>query len=222
MSAPSRLSSIRMALLPAIVLLGVMGGRASAFDEPAGPAAPPAASAPAASAPADAAAPVPGGAAAPVPAGADRIVEDTKSAVHEIAEEVDRDPRAKEVSAGILQPIYQLAQAMSHPAFHWIAFAVMATGVVSYLLQLVLGKLLLLARFSFSLKEILSDALGLVISLTGLVLTTQAAAQNSTFTTSPAAVLSASGVGIVAGFIFYLWGHRQELEAARGRSLEKK
>lgn len=143
-------------------------------------------------------------------------------AVSELAEKVDEDPRAREVTAGILQPIYRLAEAMAHPAFHWIAFAVMATGVVNYALQLVLGKLVLLTRLSLSLKEILSDALGLVISLTGLVLTTQAAAENSTFTTSPAAVLSASAVGVVAGFIFYLWGQRLELEAARGRAVGTK
>lgn len=151
-----------------------------------------------------------------------RLARDAEGAVAEIAQQVDSDPRAREVSAGILQPIYQLAEAMAHPAFHWIAFAVMATGVVSYALQLVLGKLAVLLRGSLSPKEILSDALGLVISLIGLVLTTQAAAENSTFTTSPAAVLSASAVGVIAGFIFYLWGQRLELEAARGRAVERK
>lgn len=145
-----------------------------------------------------------------------------QEAVSELAEKVDQDPRAREATAGILQPIYRLAEGMAHPAFHWIAFAVMATGVVNYALQLVLGKLVVLTRLSLSPKEILSDALGLVISLTGLVLTTQAAAENSTFTNSPAAVLSASAVGVVAGFIFYLWGQRLELEAALGRAVEKK
>jgi hypothetical protein len=152
---------------------------------------------------------------APTPSG-------VQEAVSELAEKVDQDPRAREATAGILQPIYRLAEGMAHPAFHWIAFAVMATGVVNYALQLVLGKLVVLTRLSLSLKEILSDALGLVISVTGLVLTTQAAAENSTFTNSPAAVLSASAVGVVAGFIFYLWGQRLELEAARGRAVEKK
>ncbi|MFV0443298.1 MAG: hypothetical protein ACK5Q5_06985 [Planctomycetaceae bacterium] len=140
--------------------------------------------------------------------------------VAEIAEQVDQDPRAQEVSAGILQPIYRLAEKMAFPAFHWVAFAVMATGVVSFALQIVLGKLAVLLRGSISFKEILSDVLGLVISATGLVLTTQAAAENSTFTQSPAAVLSASAVGAIAGFVFYLWGQRQELEAVRGRKIE--
>ena len=51
----------------------------------------------------------------------------------------------------------------------------------------------------------------------GLVLTTQAAAENSSFTSSAAAVLSATAVGAIAGFVFYLWGQRQELQAIEGR-----
>ena len=70
----------------------------------------------------------------------------------------------------------------------------------------------------FSLKEIASDAVGLAISVVGLVLTTQAAAENSTFTQSPALVISATGVGAIVGFILYLWGQSQELQAADGRS----
>jgi len=147
-------------------------------------------------------------------------VSDATEKVSEIARQVDQDERAQEVSAGILDPIYRLAEAMAIPSFHWIAFAFMATGVVSFALQLVLAKLAVLLRGSISLKEVLSDALGFVISVVGLVLTTQAAAENSTFTTSPAAVLSASAVGVIAGFIFYMWGQSQELEAARGRKLD--
>ena len=60
-----------------------------------------------------------------------------------------------------------------------------------------------------------SDLLGLVISLLGLVLTTQAATENSTFTSSPAAVLSAAVVGALAGLIFYVWGQSTEFAAAR-------
>jgi hypothetical protein len=93
----------------------------------------------------------------------------------------------------------------------------MVAGVVSFALQLVLGKLVVLMRMGFSFTEILSDALGLVVSLIGLVLTTQAATENSTFTTSASAVLSAALAGALAGFIFYLWGQRQELQAVEGR-----
>jgi hypothetical protein len=89
----------------------------------------------------------------------------------------------------------------------------MAAGVVSFALQLVLTKLLLLAQLKMNLAEILSDALGLLISLVGLVLTTQAATQNSTFTASPAAVVSSAAVGLLAGFVFYIWGQRLELRA---------
>ncbi|MEW4487732.1 hypothetical protein AB1L42_06595 [Thalassoglobus sp. JC818] len=148
----------------------------------------------------------------------DKTLDRAKETVAELSEKIDEDERAKEFSAGVLKPIYAVAEALSFPAFHWLAFALMATGVVSFALQLVLGKLVVLAHMGFSLKEILADALGLAISVIGLVLTTQAAAENSTFTTSAAAVLSATIAGIVLGFVFYLWGQSQEVEAARGRS----
>lgn len=141
----------------------------------------------------------------------------TQETVDKVAKEVDESETAKEASAGLLQAIYDLAEAMSFSAFHWVAFAVMATGVVSFALQLVLGKLVVLTKGGFSLTAILADALGLVVSLVGLVLTTQAATENSDFTQSPAAVLSAAAVGVIAGFLFYLWGQRQEIEAAKGR-----
>jgi len=117
-----------------------------------------------------------------------------------------------------LQPIYLLAERLAFPSFHWLAFGLMTAGVVSYLLQLVLGKLVVLSRMGFSVKEILSDLISLIISLVGLVLTTQAAAENSTFTQSPAAVLSSAILGAVLGFILYTWGQSQELQAAAGRT----
>ena len=113
-----------------------------------------------------------------------------------------------------------MAEFVAKPAVHWVAFAVMVTGVVSFALQLVLAKLAVLLRFGLSLTEIFSDALGLVISLTGLVLTTQAAAENSNFTQSPAAVLSAAAVGVLAGLVFYWWGQSQEIQALEGRKLQ--
>ena len=148
--------------------------------------------------------------------------EGAKQQVKEIAEKVDKNEQAQEVSAGILKQIYLLAERMESPMFHWAAFALMVTGVVSFALQLVLGKLLVLAKMSISLTEILSDAMGLAVSLVGLVLTTQAAAQNSTFTTSPAAVLSATGAGILLGFFFFKWGISQELSAVDGRRVQTK
>lgn len=164
---------------------------------------------------------------APVEKSPEELVKDNANAaadaaqkkVEEIAKEVDQSPRAKEISAGILQPIYQLAEQLSFPLFHWAAFAILAAGVVSYALQLVLGKLVVLARMGFSPAEIISDAHGLVISLVGLVLTTQAAAENSTFTQSPFSVISAAAVGLVAGFILYRWGQAQEVQAAIARGM---
>jgi hypothetical protein len=147
----------------------------------------------------------------------ENLTSKTKEEVGKIADVVDQDPTAKSAAAGILQPIYSVAKALSFPAFHWVAFALMSTGVVSYSLQLVLGKLVVLSRMGFSLKEIVSDGVALAISVFGLVLTTQAAAENSTFTQHPAAVLSASAVGLIAGFILYRWGQTQELQAATGR-----
>ncbi|MCA8989526.1 MAG: hypothetical protein KDA78_17900 [Planctomycetaceae bacterium] len=140
----------------------------------------------------------------------------------EIAEIVDKNEQAKEYSAGILQPIYAMAEYMSFSSFHWIAFMVMVSGVVSFALQLVLAKLAVLAHGGFSLKQILVDSQGLIISLVGLFLTTQAATQNSSFTSSPAAVLSSTIVGAVLGFVFYLWSQSEELEAVRYRKVQQK
>lgn len=148
---------------------------------------------------------------------AQQTMESARETAGAVAEAVDKNERAQDVSAGILKPIYRLAEAFSFPAFHWIAFAVMVAGVVSFALQLTLGKLVVLARLGFSLAEILSDGLGLVVSLVGLVLTTQAAAENSSFTSSATAVLSSAAVGAITGFVFYLWGQRQELQAVEGR-----
>jgi len=152
---------------------------------------------------------------------AEEVFDETSGHVEEFAAEVDKSEQAKEFSAGVLQPIYLLAEYMSWPAFHWVAFAAMVAGVISFALQLVLTKLVVLMRLGFSVTEILADALGLFISLVGLVLTTQAAAENSTFTNSPFAVLSATGVGLLVGFIFWRWGHSHELDALKGRSVKK-
>lgn len=147
----------------------------------------------------------------------EKLAADTKEEVNKIADVLDHDARAQKVAAGILQPIYSVAESLSFPAFHWLAFAMMSAGVVSFSLQLVLGKLVALTRMGFSLKEIISDAISLAISVVGLVLTTQAAAENSTFTQSAAAVLSASVAGLIVGFILYRWGQAQELQAVAGR-----
>ena len=137
--------------------------------------------------------------------------------VGEIGKTLDEVPAVQDVSAGILQPIYELAESqyINFPAFHWVAFCLMVAGVVSFAGQLVLSKLFLLLRFKLSIKEVLSDALGLLISAVGLILTTQAATENSTFTQTPSAVISSAVVGALAGFVFYLWGQRTEFDAAR-------
>ena len=148
---------------------------------------------------------------------AQQTLDSARQTADAVAEKVNKNVQAQEASAGILKPIYQLAEAFSFPAFHWVAFAIMVAGVISFALQLTLGKLLVLAKMSISPAEILSDAHGLVISVVGLFLTTQAATENSSFTRSAAAVLSATAVGALTGFIFYIWGQRQELQAAEGR-----
>jgi hypothetical protein len=144
---------------------------------------------------------------------ANQTVDDAQRKFEDVAQQVNQSDEAELARAGILKPLYKLAEQFSFSAFHWLAFAVMVTGVVSFALQLTLGKLVVIARRGFSLMEILTDALGLVVSLVGLVLTTQAAAQNSSFTASPFAVLTATGVGALAGIVFYWWGQRQELLA---------
>lgn len=138
--------------------------------------------------------------------------------VGELAQAVEKSEQAKKVSGGLLDFIYTIAEHMSFPAFHWLAFALMVGGTVGFALQLVLGKLVVLATGGFSITEILSDALGFLVSLVGLVLTTQAAAENSTFTQSTVAVLSSAFVGLLVGILLYIWGQSQELQARRGRS----
>ena len=137
--------------------------------------------------------------------------------VTEVAEKINQSETAQDITAGILQPIYDAAEFLAMPGFYWVAFMLMAAGIVSFALQLVLGKLVMLTKLHFSLMEILSDGLGLAISAVGLVLTTQAAAENSTFTQSPALVLSATAVGAFLGFIFYLQGQSQEIKAAKAK-----
>lgn len=144
------------------------------------------------------------------------LAAEAQTKVGEIAEKVDQNESAKKAAEGILGPIYKLAESLNFAAFHWMAFGLMAAGVVSFALQLVLGKLVVLFKGSINLREILSDAIGFIISVLGLVLTTQAAAENSTFTHSPAAVLSAAALGVVVGFMMYRWGQAQEVNAVTG------
>jgi len=139
----------------------------------------------------------------------------------QLRQQLDSSEQAQQYSAGILQPIYLLAGYLSFSSFHWIAFATMMSGFISFAMQLVLGKLAILLRGGFSLAEILSDVQGLVISLFGLVLLTQVATEHSAFTSSAAAVLSATVVGVLAGVLFYVWGQRAEIEALKGRKLEQ-
>ena len=142
---------------------------------------------------------------------------EVEAKVDELAEKIDQNESAKEASEGLLGPIYKLAESLNFSSFHWLAFGLMSAGVVSFALQLVLGKLVVLFRGSINLREIISDAIGLVISTVGLVLTTQAAAENSTFTHSPAAVLSSAACGVVLGFMLYRWGQMQEVNAVAGQ-----
>lgn len=151
---------------------------------------------------------------------AEEVATQARDKVTEIAKEVDASKQAHEVSAGILQPIYEVAKYLSFPAAHWLAFAIMVTGVISFGLQLVLAKLVVLFRMGFSLTEILGDALGLVISVVGLVLTTQATAHATSFAQSPAAVISATIVGVLLGLIFYWWGQKHEIQAVEGRRVK--
>lgn len=148
---------------------------------------------------------------------AEEMGQQAQEQVDKAVASVEESEEAKALSAGLLHWIYSLAEAMSFAAFHWVAFAIMVAGVIGFALQLVLGKLVVLARTGFSLSEIISDGIGLIISLIGLLLTTQAAAENSDFTQSAFAVLSAAAAGLVLGILLYIWGQAQELQAVRGR-----
>ena len=144
------------------------------------------------------------------------VAEKLENQVRDIGKTLNESETVQEVSAGILQPIYQAAEWIGFPAFYWIAFAVMVAGVISFAGQLVFAKFFLLFCGRLNIREIAADTLGLAISAIGLILTTQAATQNSEFTRSPAAVVSAAVVGGLAGLVFYWWGQREEFDAARG------
>lgn len=152
---------------------------------------------------------------------AKELAAESEAKVDEIATQIDRNETAKQATKGILGPIYTLAEKLSFSSFHWLAFALMAAGVVSFALQLVLGKLVVLFKGSLNIREILSDTIGLIISVVGLVLTTQAATENSDFTGSPAAVLSAAALGVVVGIFLYRWGQAQEVNAVAGERIKR-
>lgn len=154
--------------------------------------------------------------------GANKLAADAQAKAAETAKLIEESQQAARLRAGLLAPIYVVADALAFSWFYWIAFALMFAGVVSWALQLILGKLVVASAGGFDMGEIISDSVVLAISVVGLVLTTQAAAQNSNFTTSSVAVLSSAIVGLVAGLILYYWGQRQELEAAKARSQASK
>lgn len=145
------------------------------------------------------------------------VANQLKDQVGDIGETLNQSETVQDVSAGILQPIYQIAEYLSFPSFYWLAFALMTAGVVSFALQIVLAKFFLLFKGSLNLSEIISDLLCFVISLVGLVLTTQAATQNSDFTSSAVSVVSAAVVGAFIGFVLYWWAQKQEFRAVDGK-----
>ena len=148
---------------------------------------------------------------------AKELAAQTEATVNDVAGSIDRNESAKQAAEGLLGPIYTLAEKLSFSSFHWLAFGLMCAGVVSFALQLALGKLVVLFKGSINIREILSDAVGLIISLVGLVLTTQAATENSTFTHNPAAVLSSAVLGAIGGIFLYRWGQAQEVNAVTGQ-----
>lgn len=150
------------------------------------------------------------------------LAADTKNKVDEIADTLDQSQTVQDASAGVLKPIYMLAESLSFPAFYWVTFALMTAGCISFAFQLVLGKVVVLANGSMNIREILSDSVGLIICLAGLVLTTQAATENSTFAQSPSSVLSSAAAGVVLGLFLYRWGQAEEVDAARGRKAAAK
>ncbi len=153
---------------------------------------------------------------------ADGIVEDASRRVRDVARTLDRNETVQEASRGLLDPIYDFSLSTTSPEFYWAGFALTSAGIISYSLQLVLSKLLLLFRGSINLREIVSDAVGLAISAIGLILVTQAAIDHESFADSPSSVLSAASVGIVAGLILYRWNHREESDALHGRRRRKR
>ena len=144
-------------------------------------------------------------------------VGDAVKKIDEVVEQVDQSEQAQNVKSNILAPIYSLAERFSFPAFHWLAFAVMVTGVVSFALQLVMGKLVVLSRFSLSPTEILSDVLGLAGKSHRFG--AHDPGRDGKLQLHLERVFRALGHrgGRDTGIVFYVWGQRQELQAVEGR-----
>ena len=156
------------------------------------------------------------GAPANSPATSSEAVQDQlQRKIDEVAGKVDENETAQKARTNILGWIYDAAEYLSFSWFHWVAFALMVAGLVSFALQLVVGKLIMLFQFHFNLTEILSDGLGFLISAIGLILVTQAATDKSNFTESPAWVLSAAAVGLLLGLVFFIRGQTQEYREGR-------
>ena len=131
-------------------------------------------------------------------------------------ERLDTDPQAQQATDHILSSIRDIGnKVVAVPGFYWIAFAMMTAGLVSFLLQLVLGKLIMLTQSHFSIVEIMSDAMGFLISLIGLTLLTQSATNEGLVIDRPSFVVTAAGLGAFVGLIFYFRGQTQELREAR-------
>ena len=77
---------------------------------------------------------------------------EVEAKVGELAEKIDQNESAKKASEGLLGPIYKLAESLNFSSFHWLAFGLMSAGVVSFALQLVLGKLVVLFKGSINLR----------------------------------------------------------------------
>lgn len=149
----------------------------------------------------------------------DAMTKQAEAKMQETAEAIEKSEQAQKITAGILGGIYALAELLAFAAFYWVAFALMVAGVVSWTGQVVIAKLVVAASSStFNMKETISDIFVLVISLFGLVLTTQAATENSTFTQSAVAVLSSTAVGVVIGLVLYFWGQSLEMAASNTKA----
>ncbi|MEM9940971.1 MAG: hypothetical protein AAF939_05240 [Planctomycetota bacterium] len=145
--------------------------------------------------------------------GESNLSDQLKEHASEVGETLNQSEAIQNVSAGILEPIYQIGEYMTFSSFYWVAFSLMIAGVVCYAGQLFLAKFFLLFKGSLNIREIILDSFSLLVSAVGLVLVTQIATNHSTFTNHSVSVISSTAVGVIVGFVFYWWGQKTEFRA---------
>lgn len=130
-------------------------------------------------------------------------------------------PEATEAAGSIVEWIGSV-HALYHPLINWILVAAGVSLFVSHLGQLVFGKIWVgLRHGGWDWGEILNDLLVGAFAALALPAVLVIPVGHGAFVSSPLAVLSSAGVGMLIGVFLYGHGVKQEAMAAKGKKEEK-